>query len=134
MAPAAKLQSYCSMIYAYMDANAVEQEGERVWQGRIMGIVEALDIPQGSYSKALNLLRKIGSVEQVSRGYRGSAFSIYVLRAPPTFEEPEILQTKVLTGGPSLDRLASQVNDLATQIGGINIPHTLLNFEQRLAR
>ena len=129
-----KIQGYCNALYERMDSEATIEEGVRVWKGRLIATCKDLGIPEGSYAKVAAQLRALGCIEQVSRGYRGSAFSMFVLHFPPTDERWLNLNNSALTNAPSLDRLAAAVEDMRRQIGGINLISALENLDERLGK
>lgn len=131
-----KMQSYCSLLYERMDSEATVEENERVWRGKIISTCAELGIPEGTYAKVVGQLRKMGCIEQVMRGYRGNAPSVYTLQYPPT---PEVWRQAVtgtipLTDGPTFDRVAALVEDLRKQMGGVNLVSALANIEERLTK
>lgn len=129
-----KFQTYCTMLYAHMDSEAVDEDGDRIWRGRITAIARNLGIPTGTYGKVIKQLRMMGCIEQVVRGSRGIALSVFVLHYPPTAERFQDFGAGNLTGGPNLDRLAADVENLKRQIGGLNIVSALAEFEDRLGK
>jgi hypothetical protein len=81
----------------------------------------------------------MGCIEQVMRGYRGNAFSVFTLQYPPTADVwRQAVNVKSsgrnLTGAPTLDSLSASVEDLRKQIGGVNLVSALDNIEQRLKK
>lgn len=131
-----KLQSYCSLLYERMNSEATIEENLKVWRGKVISTCLELGIPEGSYSKVVNKLRSMGCIEQVMRGYRGSAPSVFTLQYPPTSEvwDRSISGTIPLTDGPTLDRMAAMLEDLRRQIGGVNLVDALVNIEERLSK
>lgn len=129
-----KLLSYASALYARMDLEATQDNTDRVWRGRLIVTCRELGIPDGSRGKVVSKLRSMGCVEQVMRGYRGNALTVFILHHPPTterFEEPE---DGYLTSGPSLDTIAHALEDMRRQLGGVNLVSALANIEQRLLK
>lgn len=119
-----------------MDNEAVIENNERVWKGRLVATAKSLGIPEGSYSKVVTRLRSMGCIEQVTRGYRGTALSTYILLFPPTPELWRATEARGdegrLTAAPTSDRVARAVEDLQKQLGGINVVSALANLETRL--
>src|SRR5437868_717963 len=115
-----KLVSHCATLYSKLDSEADE---DHVWEGKIIEACRVIGINQGSYSRVVNSLRKLGCIEQLERGYRGKP-STYRIHYPPT---PEVWETRApertkdLTTAPSSDTMAAAVRDLQTQIGGLNV-------------
>ncbi|SRR6266404_3082106 len=132
-----KLFTYCSALYAAFDEGAQTTDNVRVWSGRLLEVCDSIGIPRGGYSRVINMLRKMGCVEQVSRGFRGNALSEFLLFQPPTAEVWSAANVKSasgdLTKAPTLDRLSAEVSDLQKQIGGLNIPEALKNIEGQIA-
>jgi hypothetical protein len=127
-----KFYVYCNRLYERMDSEAVIEENLRVWRGRIIATCKDVGIPEGTYSKVVNKLRSIGCVEQISRGYRGTALATFILHYPPT---PDRLDARSdLTDAPSYDRLAARIEDVTRQLGGINVVSALHNLEQRIQK
>ena len=127
-----KTQGYANALYARMDKEAVDG----IWSGRLVETCIDLGIPQGGYNRAVNALRKMGCIEQLVRGFRGSQLSSFVLRQPPT---PEVWDTafvksrnRDLTKRPSLDTLIAQTRDLEERIGGLNIVKAFKDHEDRI--
>jgi len=128
----ATLDNHCILLYERMDSEAVVEENLQVWRGRVIATCLSVGIPQGSYTRVLNKLKSIGSIEQVSRGSRGTALAVFILHYPPT---PERLSEKLdLTNAPTLDRVVAQLDDVKRQLGGINVVSALHNLEQRVQK
>ncbi len=107
-----------------------------IWQGRLIQTCLSVGIPEGYYKKVVDALRKLGCIEIVSRGKRGSTLTVIVLRYPPTEElyEDAIVKSgwEGLTNQPSLDTLAGQVRDIIKSIGGLSIVNAFKDHEDRV--
>ena len=133
MAPPSKLRSYCHLLYARMDAEATDEQNVRVWRGRLIETCGDLGIPEGSYSKVVTRLRELGCIEQVTRGFRGTALSTYIVRYPPTDEVWNVKSSSdPLTTAPTVDSLVARMENLERQLGGLNVVDAMANFEKRL--
>lgn len=136
MSEQTKLHGYASALYERMEREA--EDG--VWSGRLVDTAVRLGIPQGGYNRAVNALRKMGCIEQLERGFRGSQLSVFLLKHPPTPEAWESAFVKSadkdLTTAPSLDTLRGEVRDMRENFermtGGLNIVEAFANFESRL--
>lgn len=136
-----KIVGYMASLYDAMSTEAMSLEAEDgqqtlIWQGRLIATCTSVGIPEGYYKKVVDALRKLGSIEIVSRGKRGSTLTVIVLRYPPTEElyEDAIVKSgwEGLTSQPSLDTLAAQVRDILKSIGGLSIVDAFKNQEDRL--
>lgn len=134
----AKTQHYASALYARMDSESSQIEGDIIWQGRIIDTCISLGIPQGGYNRVVNALRKLGCIELIERGYRGNTPTVYRLLAPPTVEAWAASFVKSapddLTRKPSLDTLSKTVEAIADNIGGIHIPSALMVLDKELKK
>lgn len=137
-----KLLSYCSLLYATMEKGAVATSDEPgtgvVWRGRLVDTCLELGIPRGGYNRVVTVLRNLGCVELVTRGYRGKTLSEFILHYPPTDEVWAAANVKsspdALTEKPSLDRLSSDIQALRELLGGFNLIDAFSNIENRLGK
>lgn len=131
-----KMESYCSLLYDRMDEQASIEENVRVWRGKLILTCTELGIPEGTYAKVVTKLRSLGCIEQVTRGYRGNAPSVFILHFPPTVDvwRQATNVKSVLTDAPTLDSLSVLVEDLRKQLGGLNLVAAFTNIEARLTQ
>lgn len=144
-----KLFSYCNSLYEFMDSNSTPGLSDtdtpnndiQVWRGRLLETCESLGIPKGGTTRVVGALRALGCVEQIARGFRGTALSEFILHYPPTAEvwaASSALNVKSraegLTRGPSPDRLAADVRDLKQQLGGINLIEAIAELDRRISK
>lgn len=138
-----KIVSYMAALYDIMATTATHVnpgDGENilVWQGRLIQTCTSVGIPEGYYKKVVDALRKIGSIEQLSTGTRGSNLTAFVLRYPPTAElyDEAIVKSgwQGLTSAVSPDTLAAQVRDILKRLGGLDIVGAFKNHEERIAK
>jgi hypothetical protein len=138
-----KLLSYCASLYDYMTAHSIASVDEvgadrNVWRGRLVATCDELGIPRGGYNRVVTLLRNLGCIELATRGYSGKTLSEFILHYPPTQERyaAAIVKSSLerLTAKPTLDRLSADIQDLARQLGGINLIDAFSNIEDRLKK
>jgi hypothetical protein len=106
----------------------------KVYEGKVTYLYHSLGISQTYYGSIFKGLQQVGSITKVNRGGRGTAPTAYVLHRKPALDEWKKLATKPLTRPRDFAILSQQVQDLAQQIGGINIGEALVHLEQRLER
>ena len=106
----------------------------QVYEGKVTHLYYGLGISQTYYGTIFKGLQQVGSITKVNRGGRGTAPTMYVLHHKPTLDEWKNLATKPLTRPRDFAILSQQVQDLAQQIGGINIGEALVHLEQRIER
>lgn len=138
-----KIVSYMAALYDTMSTHAdkVPDSEALVWQGRLIKTCLSVGIPEGYYKRVVDALRKLGCIEALSQGTRGTN-TIFLLRYPPTIElyEEAIVKSgwRGLTSGPSLDTLSAQVEDLrqeiATRLGGIDIAAAFKDLDERVSK
>lgn len=136
-----KIVGYMAGLYEVMTSQATELvaeggEGVLIWQGRLIQTCTSVGIPEGYYKKVVDALRRLGSIEIVSRGSRGSNLTAIVLRHPPSEElyEDAIVKSgwSGLTTAVSFDTLVAQVKELQQRLGGLSIVDALKNHEDRV--
>ena len=124
-----KLQTYCSLVYAYMYDHSKIEEHEglelRIWRGKLVKTVLSLGVPDGTYKRVMDQLATLGCIEQMERGYRGNFPTTIVLIKPPTADIWENSASGGLTRGTSPGILEARIDDLARRLGTINIPQAL---------
>lgn len=142
-----KIVTYAMALYDLMSTEANEVtdgqvgadakvEGVLIWQGKLIATCTRVGIPQGYYKKVVDVLRKIGSIEIVTRGRRGNTPTTILLRYPPTMELYKDAIVKSgwdgLTATPSFDTLVAEVRDIQTRLGGIDWLEIIKNLDDRV--
>lgn len=129
---------YDTMLQQSAALNIEDGEGLQIWQGRLIETCTSVGIPQGYYKKVVDALRKLGCIEMLTRGTRGSTLTAFVLRQPPTQEayDDAIVKSgwEALTDTPSLDTIVSRLKDVETRLGGIDWLAIMVNYEERIAK
>lgn len=124
-----KLRQHCSLLYSRFESEAVEG----VWSGKLIDTITDLGIPRGSYTRVLTTLKNGGCIEQSERGFRGSSLTVFILHHPPVEEIFAESEVEDLTRRPNLDTLASDIQAIKKNIGGINIVEAFAEVERRLS-
>lgn len=138
-----RLEFYCAALYERMESEStievVDDKSVKVWSGALLATCRSIGIPDGSYKRVIDALRRLKCLEQLSVGKRNTP-SVFLLQSPPgaSVWEQARGELKGLTQAPTLDRLSGEVETLReqikTQLGGLNIVEALIEIEKRLSK
>lgn len=137
-----KIIGYMAALYEKMssESKTVDVNTElpaQVWEGRLIQTCVSVGIPEGYYKTVVDVLRKLGCIEVVKQGKRGTNPTVVILRYPPTEQMyGEVLGRagwEGLTNRPTFDTIVGQVRDIQKRLGGMDIVGALENHEQRIA-
>lgn len=124
-------------LYGFMlEAADSERVGDTelpVFRGQTTEQFGKLGISIGYYSRVMNVLKGQDCISQIQRGGQGLP-SVIVLHYPPDHDKYLQTRSKPLTKRPDLAIVASEVEAIKTNMGGIDIKQMALDFESRLKR
>lgn len=132
-----KLLSYCSALYERFVAESaievVEDVELIVWRGKVTITAKDVGIPDGTYKRVMDQLTRMKCVEQVERGFRGSAPTSVILHRPPTVEVwQDESRGRVLTRGETPAILSRRLDDLERRLEGIDIKRALAELQKEI--
>lgn len=138
------LYRHCVSTYDLMYVESSEDEANgrhfRVWEGKISSLFSGLKISQSYYGRIFTTLEELGCLTKLRTGTREWK-TLYALHYHPTYVEwPEGAEKRPTgrrrgTGSSSkLDVISQRLDDLVTQLSGIDIVTVLSDFEERLLR
>lgn len=133
-----KLQTDASALYALMEKNHTFLGETKVWRGQLVKTCESIGIPYGSYRKTYLALESIGCVHFISRGTRGSPTVVGLIK-PPTEElwvgyEGTGTPDVALTARSEAAKILTRFQEIADQLGGVDIGKVLIDFEKRISQ
>ena len=127
---------YCQSMYDELAKNAIKNSDGHLWEGRITMTFSNLGISNSHYSKVMNTMYEVGSIEQVRRGAR-SVPSLIRLHKRPTEDDLARglgLQDSPLTAATPHDKLSQRVSVLEGRLQGIEIAKWIQLTEQRITK
>lgn len=122
------LATHMVAVYRAMNDDAQEQEGARVYVGKLSQLVTDLGISMTYYSKVFRGLYEGGYAALQDRGGRNKPSTVLLLREP-TVEE--LMALTLTNPGPILS-LVKEVEALKSSIGGVYVVGALKQVEARL--
>ena len=92
-----------------------EESGGTVWEGFLTKLFQSLRLPQPYYTSVMKRLKKMGCVQQLSRG-GGSAPSRWELIEEPTLELFFATEERKVVGATRFGALEQRIGDLNTRV------------------
>lgn len=108
--------------------------GEVIFEGKVANLYDELGISRAYYSRMMEVLQEIGSIEFIVRGTRHYKTRIRIHDAPtPEQIETYTDLTKVPTSGKITSRsLDSRLSSVEKRLGSLDVLDALANIESRL--
>lgn len=115
-------------VYKAMEEDSIEENGIRVYTGKLAELVSSLGISSTWYSKIFRALYDGGYAALEDRGGRNKPSTVVLIR-PPTQDELQGLT--MLDGGPIIS-LVKRIESLENSLGGMYVAGALREVERRL--
>ena len=115
-------------VYKAMEEDSTEQEGFRVYTGRLSELVAGLGISSTWYSKIFRALYDGGYAALEDRGGRNKPSTVILLREPT---QEELLDLTLTNAGPILS-LMKRLEAVENSIGGMYVAGAFREVERRL--
>lgn len=122
------LAAHMIAVYHAMEEDSQEQEGYKVYVGRLAELVRGLGISMTYYSRLFRALYEGGYAALEDRGGRNKPSTVILMREP-TVEE---LTALTLTNPGPILSLIKRVEALEASTGGMYIAGALQEFERRV--
>lgn len=95
-----------------------------VFRGYLTKTFQGMGVSQSYYSRVITALKELGCITILKRGARG-VDSLIAINHPPDEMEFTVRSSTPLTSSPQAAKLAEQVADLQTRLGGLNIAEAI---------
>lgn len=122
------LASHVIAVYRAMEEDATEQEGYKVYVGKLSQLVLDLGISMTYYSKIFRALYQGGYAALEDRGGRNKPSTVVLMRPP---EINELTGLTLTDPGPILS-LVKRLDALENSLGGVYVAGVLKQIELRL--
>lgn len=121
------LAAHIISVYNFLDAQAEEKEGHRVYRGKLSTVVTDCGISKSFYTPIFRILYDGGYISQVDRGGRDKPSTV-LLHTRPTKEVLLLTSDELPATVPLVDR----IDMLETYTGGMNIVEALSSLNDRM--
>jgi hypothetical protein len=119
-------------LYRQLYSESVEQNGQRIFEGSLVGAFRAIGVSQSYYSSLYGILKELGSIVVERAGRGGGAKSRVVLYDPPELEPFQSMYRKHLTNSTPYATLALRIENVEGRLPNIDLASYIVDLEQRL--